>query len=265
MPVSYEFGRDTESRIYCIGAADDRCEPHFHSNIEVTFVREGEISCTVNGLTRTLPKGWICAANSYDIHCYDTPLHSRTDLLIVPMDMAGGLGGALRTKTFAAPFAPAQEREEMLTDALTRLREFSGRQESPILLGYVYVVLGVLMERLGLTEKQEESTPTVLIRGVLQFLEDHFLEEITLEGLARRFGYNKDYFSRMFHSCLGYGLHEYVNNRRARYAAQLIASTPQTLEDISYQGGFHNFRTFSRAFQAYYHMRPTEYRKKYGK
>lgn len=261
MPVSYEFDRDTESRIYCISAQGDRCEPHFHSNIELTFVRQGEICCTVNGLTRTLPKGWLCAANSYDIHYYDTPEYSLTDLLIVPMDMADA---SLRAMTFAVPFAPAGPRADMLAEALERLKGFSGQQKSPIMQGYVQVVLGIAMERLGLTGKKDESSPALLIRSVLQYLEENFLQDVTLSGLARQFGYHKDYFSRMFHSCLGCGLHEYINNRRVRYAAQLMTSTSDTLEEIAYQAGFHSFRTFGRAFQAYYHMRPMEYRKKEG-
>ena len=57
---------------------------HFHSNIELILVLDGELEVWINNRRKLLRKGEISVAWSYDAHGYATPLHSVSLSVIIP-------------------------------------------------------------------------------------------------------------------------------------------------------------------------------------
>ena len=259
MSAYFEIARENDKRIDCFILEQNQCEPHFHSNLEMIYQLEGETEATINGKTRTLRPGEVSIAGSYDVHRYASLGTTRAILLIIPVSLVPSFALLAKGKTFTKHFLEDGEAGRQIREAAERLVVENGRPEPLVSKGYAYAILGILSRELGLGD-QPKTGSTDLAREILVYLEQHYLEDLNIEKLARGFGYNKDYLSRFFNSYLGCGFNRYLNLLRSRHAARLIDQTNQPLTDIAFQSGFGNYRTFNRAFSAAFGITPRDYK-----
>ena len=49
------------------------------------------------------------------------------------------------------------------------------------------------------------------IQQILNYIEEHYAEHISLQGISSEFGLSREYFSRLFHKSLGISFSEHVN------------------------------------------------------
>ncbi len=97
-----------------------------------------------------------------------------------------------------------------------------------------------------------------LVMHSIEYIKNHFDEEITLSEMIRRSAMSKTKFCTLFHSITGMPFKEYLNRYRIERAAELIASG----EKISVAGnscGYGDFSTFYRNFKKYMEMSPSEF------
>jgi len=85
---------------------------------------------------------------------------------------------------------------------------------------------------------------------------------MTLESLAKIFGYSPTYLSRMFQKYAGVNFKAYLQDIRLRYAWKEVKDSDKTLSEIAMENGFPNSKALARSFQKKYGMLPSEYRKR---
>jgi AraC-like DNA-binding protein len=91
---------------------------------------------------------------------------------------------------------------------------------------------------------------------------DNLRENWTLERLTREAGYSREHLRRLCQNQMGRGPMHQVIYLRMHRAAELLATTDQTIEAIADEVGYHNPFVFSNAFAKWIGWRPSEYRKK---
>ena len=252
MEAFFELARDENKRFCTYDADNNNCLPHFHSNIEIAYVKEGSLWATVSGNTRLLKKGELSVSAGFEIHNYRTDGSSKIQLIIIPVSMVGEFSALARNCVFASAFLGKCKRSKEIEYIAGKLLEYDGCEDSLILKGYLYTLLGYLVEELGLKEYRKSEADIGPVRDILMYVEEHFPEDISEQKTAAFFGYNKYYFSRLFNGTLGCGFLHYVNTIRARHAASLLRSTDMSIGEVCYASGFNNMRTFARAFRATY-------------
>lgn len=84
----------------------------------------------------------------------------------------------------------------------------------------------------------------------------------SLTRLAREAGYSNEHLRRLCRRQLGRSPMHQVTYLRMRRAAELLASTDQTIESVSQEVGYQNPFVFSNAFTKWIGWRPSEYRRK---
>lgn len=87
-------------------------------------------------------------------------------------------------------------------------------------------------------------------------------EALSLQRLARKFGYSEYHFSRKFHAISGMQLREYLRLRRLAFAAKALRDTDAGILEIALAHGFSSHEAFSRSFREAYGITPAEYRQK---
>ena len=98
---------------------------------------------------------------------------------------------------------------------------------------------------------------------LLNYIDDNFTENLTLDQVADYMGFSKYHFSRLFKEHVNMTFYDYLRRRRIN-AAQSLLSTPMSITDIAFKTGFNNLTTFCRCFKKYTNCSPTEYRSKVG-
>lgn len=93
------------------------------------------------------------------------------------------------------------------------------------------------------------------------WLQDTLDDQVGIEVLADKLGYSSSQIRRRFRQCFGMSPGAYRDRLRLEHAARLLVHTPQGIQDIARQSGYHNHSAFSRAFLRRYRCTPRVYRR----
>ena len=99
------------------------------------------------------------------------------------------------------------------------------------------------------------------LRRVLDHIEQHLEDEITVAGLAVQAHLSEFHFTRMFTAAVGIPPQRYVSRRRLENAMALLAAGRLPLSEIAFRSGFSSQASFNRAFRRVTGMTPGEYRR----
>lgn len=102
-----------------------------------------------------------------------------------------------------------------------------------------------------ITEKVERS---------INFLQEHFTENITVEQLARMEFLSPSRYRTLFRDAMQQSPQEYIIKLRLEMACTLLNNTKYSIADTAQSVGYSDPRYFARLFQKHYGMTPTEYR-----
>lgn len=103
------------------------------------------------------------------------------------------------------------------------------------------------------------------LNTVFDYLDEHYMEDITLEKVADVAGFSKFHFSRLFKQCSGYNFYDYLCYRRIKSAETLLLKPGLSVTEIALQSGFSSLSTFNRTFKRFKNCTPSEYRSLYNK
>ncbi|TVY08674.1 helix-turn-helix domain-containing protein [Paenibacillus cremeus] len=101
------------------------------------------------------------------------------------------------------------------------------------------------------------------INTVLQYMEEHLQEQMTVEELARLVHFHPNYFMQYFKTMLGLSPIAYINRKRMDKAKELLTSSTLSVTDIAERVGMELYY-FSRLFKKQTSLSPSEYRKYSG-
>ncbi|MGY4830695.1 helix-turn-helix transcriptional regulator [Sphaerotilaceae bacterium SBD11-9] len=80
--------------------------------------------------------------------------------------------------------------------------------------------------------------------------------QLSLDDLARQFGYSQQVMSRLFSSAVGMSVRDYHNWLKQRRVYDVLY-TPRSLTQVAYSAGFADSPQFSRTFQRWYGLTPS--------
>lgn len=99
------------------------------------------------------------------------------------------------------------------------------------------------------------------LRRVLEYVEQHLDQDISLEVLAQQASLSEFHFARMFAASMGVPPYKYVSQRRLDRAVSMLAGGELPLSEIAFRSGFGSPASFSRAFRRIKGVTPGEYRR----
>lgn len=150
-------------------------------------------------------------------------------------------------------------REQMLEEMLYIVRH---AKASPFhLIGHLFLFFDYLTqsarsEKLVSTNRMSDY----YIKEAINYIEQNFQNNITIEDIARVCGINRSYFGKIFKSATGRSPQEFLMGYRMVKATELLKLTSLSIADIGSAVGYENQLHFSRAFKNIYGVSPREWR-----
>jgi AraC-like DNA-binding protein len=111
----------------------------------------------------------------------------------------------------------------------------------------------------GRTHAHNELDVHHKLSPVLDYIELHLHEPLTLELLENRFFINKYYLLRLFKQYTGSTVHEYIVTKRIAMAKKYLSEGMSVL-DACMRCGFNDYTSFLRMFKKKIGVLPKEYR-----
>lgn len=106
--------------------------------------------------------------------------------------------------------------------------------------------------------KKDSKSDT--LEKIVQYIQEHYSEQITLELMSEKFFINASYLSRAFKVEFGENFIDYVNKIRIEKACRLMSNPVLKNYEISEMVGYENTNYFSKLFKKLTGLSPTEYR-----
>ena len=140
----------------------------------------------------------------------------------------------------------------------------ANRDASPLhLIGHAYLFLDYLTRSAEhIVEQPAGKLQGFYIREAIDFVKEHYQDDITVEDIARRTGLNRSYFGKVFKAATGKSPQSYLIGYRMSKASELLKLTALPVAEVGRAVGYPNQLHFSRAFKNAYGVSPREWRRR---
>ena len=119
-------------------------------------------------------------------------------------------------------------------------------------------VLGCVKNKLQ--QNNDYCGNDALIRQLLEYIRQHFKEDISLDDLADCVGLHPNYVCSLFKKSAGQSYLSYLHKERLNAAKNLLLSTDYTIEQIAAEVGYSSSSQLARIFRKYESLSPSDYR-----
>ncbi len=133
---------------------------------------------------------------------------------------------------------------------------------APILLRCKAIELLAAINETIDRQAPSESSPPIeneLILEILQYLNTHYREEISLSDVAASVYHSKYHVCHLFKEYIGISMHDYITLRRIHLVNDRIRRG-HAIADACYSAGFHNYSNFFRLYKKHMGMTPHQFK-----
>jgi len=232
---------------------------HFHNYFEVAFCFSGMQNIKIGNTLYTLKKGDAAIIFPHTVHeyiKYPLPCHEDTEIvaLICSTKLLAESIPDIITKYPQNPFVDAGLISEKTALAFRNITTADNNTE---LLGWTFIALSGLFKVLELGSAEGNIE---LPSKIVSYIEDNFKEDLTINHIAKVFGYHPSYVAHIFCDRLKIPFRTYLGALRSEYAASQIKTTEKSLTEIAFESGFNSLNTFCRSFKKHFSVTPSQYR-----
>ncbi|CAM3598050.1 response regulator transcription factor [Marinicrinis lubricantis] len=148
----------------------------------------------------------------------------------------------------------------MLEDGVTNEHVKSQAEQAESFQKLTDLYKPYFIERSSKGSKNQQHDYSLLIRNILEYVEENYAQNMTLKLLGLQFHASPNYISRLFKQEVGQGLFDYINEVRIKHAKKLLKDYRKKIYEVAEAVGFSSQAHFSIVFQKHEGMPPKEYR-----
>jgi len=225
---------------------------HWHDEVEVLLVLEGQLILGVNQKEILLGPGQIGVSASQDIHYYARSGESTIIILIFRPELVRDAAEWLTYPQEAqGPRSLPGDKAGLVIRQIHQ--EFTDRSQDweQAVLGHT-AVLSTLIGRALFPKTSGIGTGMQRLRmqKALDYLAQNFREDLTMEQVASQVALSPWAFSHQFSPTVGMHFRAYLNGLRVQAARRLLTDPSRKVIDVAHECGFTSLRSFNRAYKA---------------
>jgi two-component system response regulator YesN len=108
---------------------------------------------------------------------------------------------------------------------------------------------------------EEIQVSNELLRKIIEYMDNHYTEDILLSTLSKKFNISLGYLSGLIKKETGITYSEYVINKRLNLAKELFKDHSLSIQDIVHRVGYKDYFHFNKLFKKHIGITPGKYRK----
>ncbi len=245
---------------------------HWHSEIEMLYVKNGAISVTVEERKYVLNQGDIIFIEPEKIHTvspfilpleYDAAVFSPSALslnsehffgrdIIMPIingdsEFSGIIDGSFN------------DYDKLKANAETVFNKDSSK--AAVFASLVGIISNLYDNGYIKKSSGQISKYSADIKKCLKYINNNYSRKIKLSELSDLIHVSENYFCGYFKKFTGITPFEQINETRVKKAAELLSDSDLTVSEVAVKCGFENLSYFTRKFKSIVGCTPIDYRK----
>lgn len=150
---------------------------------------------------------------------------------------------------------------ESLFSCLYKQMEQENQQADLVCCHLMYALLYILLYQVPHMPKVKQTKREVILSQVKDYMDHHFMEELSIADLSARANMSTSSFAHQFKKRSGFAPIQYIIRRRIGLAQNLLIQTDLSITEISLRVGFDNISYFNNQFKKFVGLPPQNYRK----
>lgn len=246
----FESNRD-QSMFFGIG--DNYCTPHIHHSPEILYVLKGKKTAFLDGKKYDMSEGDILVCPPYLVHYWHLQDDSEEQIAATVLPRyCTEFDSFCKNHSSSSPVV--HDDDGTFRQLLMALRDAT--KNETLMKGICNCVLGLYIEKAKfVSAKRSHERPLVV--QIAEYIENNYMQNITLESISKFFGYSPNYFSALFKQNFYTGVTQYINFIRIEKSLPLLKK--QKISTIYYSCGFANPQQYFLNFKKYLGCTPREY------
>ncbi len=244
---------------------------HLHNEYEFFRINRGIIRCVTLDNEFILEEGDVMFINKYVPHSTYSEM-SQTHITLIQFNLPSDTESIIRyISRFKNVFNfPAFAFKKNNANAIEIKNSIDSIAEEYILKkpfwnDYVYnhmLMLITALRRQGIIAEVPNKKIEVInkIRPALEYINEHYAENISTLNLSELMNFNETYFCRLFKRIIGTSAVNYINFVRVCKAEKLLKNNI-SVSEVANKTGFSSPSYFNRVFKKYMHYSPSDYKK----
>ena len=251
---------------------------HWHDELELVYIKKGKGNLTVD--FREYPVSGPCMVlilpgQLHSIYqepgeCmeYENIIFHPNMLLPRQNDVTATdfllplLHGSISVPTLYTPQDPYYNEIIAGIDACDEISKTKPKGFELYIKSQLYLFFYVLNNRYRNTRRVKSGNQKSLdkIKIVLKYIENHYMDKITIAEIATEIQFSESHFMRYFKETMGTTFTDYLKDYRLTMAARLLTTSDSTVLAIAEETGFENLSYFNRSFKKKYTLTPRQFR-----
>lgn len=246
---------------------------HWHEEMEILYPLNGESDVLIDGISYRLKNKQLMVIDSKKIHStYNYGDHSM--FLCIHITKKALEWYFPKIQDYHIQCYPDDVPDDQFAEYL-KMNQYLQRvtqlyiTDSPAFLleseGLVLQLLSCLLLHFSSDEAPllppTDKLAMDRVRQIIQYVENHYKQPVSLQEAADLLGISKEYFCRFFKKNMGISFLHYVNQVRTSHIYQDLIHTELSIQDIMEKNGFTNQKLCNRTFKELYGCTPSKIRK----
>lgn len=243
---------------------------HLHPEIELILILKGSTTLNINGNTKTFHEKEVVLINANELHEIISKTETSTllSLHILPQYFEGYFPQMTFIKFEDNTFV--SKNEGMFIYTFCKLLKtylskdpYYQLQCAGLINIMVYDILqNCSYHQIYNSKLQQTTKQSRLLSEILNYIEEHYAEKLTLANLSEYLGLSTSYLSHFIIKNLHQSFSEFLTYTRYFNAKALLMNSELSLTEICYNCGFSDYRYMNNAFKKYSSCTPNEFKKK---
>lgn len=258
---------EKNSSLTPIRLGSNLAKPHYHIGPRITpyyyllCIVDGEGQFFQNGMQFTLRKNDIFCLFPQVTHEYYTNPDKPLKKVFIAFD---GMQASDMLERIGLTQEQPYSANRMTPGLLLAFQQLYQRKDSD--LSRMSLLYGLFDELVHIepTKRTYSLQSTWLEKG-REYIELHYADMISIEGVAHHIGVERTHFSKRFQREYGQSPMSYLTQLRMEEAKALLQKTDYKMSEIAHSVGFSDLPTFSKAFKKQTNQSPAQYRQHYRK
>ncbi len=256
---------------------DRRAICHWHEDMELILVTEGEMNYQINGRSILLKEQDCIVINSRQLHYGYSHLYH--DCKFVCVRFHPKLLGVNQViyKNYVIPFienkgieylyydkSASQQPVQELIGRILRLKSEKEDAYELEIIGTLYQLWHILFCQCRSLLRQEiapDQSDLALQKKMVSYIYGHYRDSVTLEQIAASANISRSKCCIIFKQYLQQSPIDFLNSYRLEMSRRLLENTAFNITQIAFSCGFNHLSYFSKIFLREFGCTPTEYRR----